>query len=267
MAKQSATTSDFYVYKHIRNDTGDVFYVGKGRKNRANRTDGRNEYWRRIVNKSGGFCVEYVAKNINEKQAFDLEIKTILDMKYKGICLCNLTDGGEGPAGIVPTKEHKEKISLAKIGISRPFKVVQEARRKKMIGIKFGRLTVLEMIGERVAGRHPKWRCFCNCGNETIKTATALRNGREPSCGCAVRDFQRKKHNLIGKKFSRLLVLEPEKLSDFSRSILWKCICDCGKETVSCGSELRNGHKKSCGCLHSDVIRQTNKIRGSNEQQ
>lgn len=261
-------TNDFYVYQHIRNDTGEVFYVGKGRKKRATRTDGRNDYWKRIVQKSGGFSVKYVFSNLTESAAFDLEIKTIQELKNQGVNLCNLTDGGEGPSGIVPTKNHKEKISLAKAGIKRPIDVVQrsaEARRKKMVGHKFGRLTVLEMHGERLAARHPKWKCVCDCGNETIKTATALRHGREPSCGCATKEFQRKKHDLTGKRFSRLLVLSPEKSSDSNRSIIWKCLCDCGKETVSVGSDLRRGHKKSCGCLHSDVIRQINKQRGSNE--
>ena len=32
---------------------------------------------------------------------------------------------------------------------------------------------------------------------------------------------------------------------------LWNCQCDCGKETIALGKELRNGHKRSCGCLHN----------------
>lgn len=55
----------------------------------------------------------------------------------------------------------------------------------EMIGKKFGRLTVLEMVGERVSGRHPKWKCVCDCGDICIKSAIALRTGNNPSCGCA----------------------------------------------------------------------------------
>ena len=57
-----------------------------------------------------------------------------------------------------------------------------------------------------------------------------------------------KKADLQNKKFGRLLVLE-----DVGRAaggkVLWMCMCDCGKETTVCSSELINGHTKSCGCL------------------
>ena len=125
---------------------------------------------------------------------------------------------------------------------------------KEMIGNKFGRLMVLSMVGERVAGRHPKWKCTCDCGNESIKSTVSLRYGREPSCGCAIKDFQRQKHDLTGKKFDRLLVLSAEKSSNSKRNIVWKCVCDCGKETAATGSDLRVGHKRSCGCLHLDAL-------------
>lgn len=132
----------------------------------------------------------------------------------------------------------------------------------KMIGRKFGRLIVVAQDGERMAGRHPKWKCKCDCGNEVIKSAIALRNGREPSCGCAARDFQRKKHDLTGQKFERLLVLEAENTSNSKRHIVWKCLCDCGNVTTATGSELRRFHKRSCGCLHSDVVVQISTKHG-----
>lgn len=127
-------------------------------------------------------------------------------------------------------------------------------KRIEMIGKKFGRLIVLEMFGEQVSARHPKWKCICDCGNQTIKTATALRNGREPSCGCAAKDFQRQKNSIVGKKFGRLTVIEPLPTSNKQRHILWKCICDCGNEHVSISSDLKTGHTKSCGCLHIQMM-------------
>lgn len=132
----------------------------------------------------------------------------------------------------------------------------------EMIGKKFGRLTVVSIYGGRVSGRHPKWKCICDCGNESIKTAPALRQGREPSCGCAAREFQRQKHDLTGKRFERLIVLNAEKSSNSKRNIVWKCLCDCGNETQAIGSELRLGHKRSCGCLHLDVLLETHTKHG-----
>ena len=70
------------------------------------------------------------------------------------------------------------------------------------------------------------------------------------------------KHNrrlsLVGQQFTKLTVVAFAGVKKGKYS-LWECLCDCGKETVAVGSDLRRGHKKSCGCLHSDVIRQINK--------
>lgn len=53
----------------------------------------------------------------------------------------------------------------------------------------------------------------------------------------------RGKNNLIGQKFNHLLVLE------YVGDSKWKCLCDCGKETVTKTSSLKSGKTKSCGCL------------------
>ena len=134
--------------------------------------------------------------------------------------------------------------------------------RVEMMGNKFGKLTVLEMIGERVAGRHPSWKCVCDCGKECVRTATALRAGKKSSCGCAIKSFQREKHNLSGKKFDRLLVLQAKNTSSLKRHILWKCVCDCGQETTATGSDLRSGHKKSCGCLQREITSENSTKHG-----
>lgn len=39
----------FYVYQHTRNDTGEVFYVGKGSGDRLKSNKRRNSHWTRIV--------------------------------------------------------------------------------------------------------------------------------------------------------------------------------------------------------------------------
>lgn len=37
-----------------------------------------------------------------------------------------------------------------------------------------------------------------------------------------------------------------------NRYTLWKCKCDCGKETIVSQTNLQNGHTKSCGCLQTE---------------
>lgn len=56
---------------------------------------------------------------------------------------------------------------------------------KEFIGKRFGMLTVLEYAGKR-NGMH-RWRCQCDCGQETVVGQSLLQNGRTKSCGCLKR--------------------------------------------------------------------------------
>lgn len=52
-------------------------------------------------------------------------------------------------------------------------------------GQRFGKLVVLRRGPN--AGHHPRWECECDCGNRSLVTSDAIREGRSRSCGCAVR--------------------------------------------------------------------------------
>lgn len=58
--------------------------------------------------------------------------------------------------------------------------------------------------------------------------------------------------NLINGKFGRLTVLELHSIKKGATQ--WLCKCQCGKKTVVGVGDLRNGHTKSCGCLHLEII-------------
>lgn len=113
----------FYVYLHRRASDGTVFYVGKGQGNRATRTDSRNQYWRNIVAKHG-FVVEYVLRDIQEWYAMEVEREQIA--LYGRSNLCNLTDGGEGGAGLVVSEATRAK----KAAIQRGRKHAPEVKKK-----------------------------------------------------------------------------------------------------------------------------------------
>lgn len=51
-----------------------------------------------------------------------------------------------------------------------------------LTGIKFGKLTVLRQGPH--SGKFLKWYCICECGNESLVFASALRTGITKSCGC-----------------------------------------------------------------------------------
>jgi hypothetical protein len=55
--------------------------------------------------------------------------------------------------------------------------------------------------------------------------------------------------NLIGQKFGKLTVIEE---AYRKKNVYWKCLCNCGSETIVIGSGLRNGHTTSCGCARID---------------
>jgi len=106
--------SDYYVYVHIRPDTKEIFYVGKGKKYRCNSKSRRNAYWENVVSKNFGiFIVEKLADNILESLAFELEIEFIKFLKAKGFKITNATEGGEGTSGSPRPKsgEWRNKIS------------------------------------------------------------------------------------------------------------------------------------------------------------
>lgn len=87
--------NEFYVYEWFNIDTGEVFYVGKGKKGRYKETSQRNDYFKNYYNKYN--CdVRKVRHKLEEDQAFNLEKELIEKYRNIGQCKCNLTDGGEG---------------------------------------------------------------------------------------------------------------------------------------------------------------------------
>ena len=101
----------FYVYEHTRPDTNQVFYVGKGSKNRAYNKFRNNPFWKNVVNKAGGFEVKFVVANLDEELALLVEQERIDQLKKLGIKLTNLTDGGGGAAGLKHTDKAKKGMS------------------------------------------------------------------------------------------------------------------------------------------------------------
>jgi hypothetical protein len=101
----------FYVYEHIRPDTGTVFYVGKGSKKRAYTKFRNNPYWNNVVNKVKSFQVRFVAINLDEELALLVEKERIDQLRKLGYTLTNLTDGGGGASGLKHTDKAKKGMS------------------------------------------------------------------------------------------------------------------------------------------------------------
>lgn len=123
-----------------------------------------------------------------------------------------------------------------------------------LTGDKYGKLTVLGRAPD--VGGQSAWRCSCDCGNETVVRMCDLRSGHTRSCGCLVRG-----PDLTGRRFGRLVVMG--RAEDHGKSTVWLCHCDCGKDVVVRGDNLRSGGTRSCGCLRRDVMSKRTKGVGA----
>lgn len=118
--------------------------------------------------------------------------------------------------------------------------------RINLLNQKFGKLTPVEWIGQG------KWKCICDCGNETFVSTDNLRNGNTKSCGCLQKQktSETNKKSLIGKKFGKLTVIKQVENNRFGH-ICYECLCDCGGKSIVDSSNLRQGITNSCGCIKS----------------
>ena len=131
----------YYVYQHRRDDTGEIFYVGKGKRNRCFSLN-RNQHWKNITNQTS-YTIEILFDNLSSDIAFLVEMGLISKYNHEGLSLCNRTIGGNGPIGykhsfsskeIISQKlkgrklspEHKKKISESRKG----FKMSEEQKLK-----------------------------------------------------------------------------------------------------------------------------------------
>lgn len=54
--------------------------------------------------------------------------------------------------------------------------------------------------------------------------------------------------DITGARFGLLTAVRQAGVTHDGKA-LWACLCDCGKEHVAIGKNMRNGNTKSCGCL------------------
>jgi hypothetical protein len=105
-----------YVYRHIRLDKNEPFYIGIGSGDNYARSmyrgSKRSKYWLRIFNKTD-IEVEIILDNLSYEYALEKEIEFIRLYGRSNLgngTLCNLTDGGEGVKGLV-ISDYSKQIS------------------------------------------------------------------------------------------------------------------------------------------------------------
>lgn len=99
----------FCIYLHRRATDNSVFYVGTGTIERSKKRGNRSEFWNSTVRKYG-LVVEVVRTGLTKQCANTMEKITIAKHRSLGDRLVNLTDGGEGPLGMVHSLEVRRKM-------------------------------------------------------------------------------------------------------------------------------------------------------------
>lgn len=103
----------YYTYIHLRNDTKEPFYIGKGCDNRHLDTKKRNTYWKRVYAKAGRTS-EILAYWDTEQEAWEHERFLIACFRDMGYQLANATDGGDGFMGKLFPELEKKRIEKIK---------------------------------------------------------------------------------------------------------------------------------------------------------
>ena len=113
----------YYTYAYLREDRT-PYYIGKGTGNRIYSTN------RIIKPPKDKSRIIYLKQNLTETEAFRHEIYMISVFGRKDLgtgILYNMTNGGDGSSGWVPSEEYRKKMSEAKKG-----KTHSEDSKKKM---------------------------------------------------------------------------------------------------------------------------------------
>lgn len=113
---------------------------------------------------------------------------------------------------------------------------------RDLTGLRQGRLTVLSCSGD------DRWTVRCDCGTVFETSGQSLRQGTQ-SCGCIHREdlSRRLTKDETGKRHGRLTVLRRFSRPGDGYFVEWLCRCDCGRERVARGSDLRSGLVRDCG--------------------
>lgn len=126
--------------------------------------------------------------------------------------------------------------------------------QRDITGMRFGKLTAIEPDGHVIRGS-AVWLCRCDCGGKVHTPLHQLTAGYRKSCGCLSHPERK---NYIGKRFGRLTVTSYAGKRDGMHR--WKCVCDCGNETIVGQTLLQSEKTKSCGCLQSEIYRENLKL-------
>jgi len=154
----NTTVDKCIVYRHVRQDKNEVFYIGIGkRQSRAYSQHGRNQHWLNIVKSNPNYRIDILFEDVSFDFAKEKEIELIKFYGRKDLglgTLVNLTDGGDGGN---TSEESKLKISKFLTGKKRS-KEFGEKVSRSLTGRKLSMLQRQNMsiskLGRKMTPKH-----------------------------------------------------------------------------------------------------------------
>lgn len=99
----------YYVYEWYVIETNEIFYVGKGTRNRY-KVKKHNKFFNDFISRYD--CDSRIVKTFeSEEDAFSYEYERIKQLKALGQCVCNIYEGGKGGTTSWWTSEMRESYS------------------------------------------------------------------------------------------------------------------------------------------------------------
>ena len=181
---------------------------------------------------------------------------------WKCLCECGveiitqghrLTTGKTKSCGCFRVDFSREKI-IKQRAEGMPSKELED-----LVGNRTGRLVVKSFSHSKNQKRY--WNMVCDCGGTKFLSSQEISMGRTKSCGCLSKERHQSNMLLTGAVYGELTITGFAGPDEQGKST-YRCRCNCGNETVTRGTNLKNGQTQSCGCLAKRAASVSNKTHG-----
>ena len=185
-----------------------------------------------------------------------------LKAHWKCLCECGveiitqghrLTTGKTKSCGCFRVDFSREKI-IKQRAEGMPSKELED-----LVGNRTGRLVVKSFSHSKNQKRY--WNMVCDCGGTKVLSSQEISMGRTKSCGCLSKERHQSNMLLTGAVYGELTITGFAGPDEQGKST-YRCRCNCGNETVTRGTNLKNGQTQSCGCLAKRAASVSNKTHG-----
>lgn len=194
-----------YLYRYIRLDKDEPFYIGIGSKskdeekynyyNRAKAIKKKNIIWEKIVNKTD-YMIEILLESddyefIKQKEKEFIKLYGRID-KGTGT-LANMTDGGDGSLGIIVSEESRKKRQLVHKGRKYSEEEKRIATQKRMKTLKENGYIVTEDHKDKIGNSRGQLIVQFSMDGKIINTYPSLRVAAKNS-GCSIPEISSSLH-------------------------------------------------------------------------